>query len=96
MKHCNDSKAFMEYSNTVGEIYHDINDYHPNRSRKILIVYKDIIADMNTNKKVKSIVKKLFIRCRKLNISLAFITQSYYLGPKDAELNSKHYLMMNS
>ena len=54
-----------------------------------------MIADIMTNKKFQVIIKKLFIRCRKLNISLAFITQSYFSAPKDLRLNSTHYLIMN-
>ena len=53
-----------------------------------------MIADIMTNKKFQSIIKELFIRCRKLNISLAFITQSYFSVPKDVRLNSTHYLIM--
>ena len=53
-----------------------------------------MIADIMTNKRVKAIIKELFIRCRKLNISLVFITQSYFKTPKDARLNSTHYLIM--
>ena len=47
-----------------------------------------------TNKKFRAIIKELFIRCRKLNISLVFITQSYFSVPKDVRLNSTHYLIM--
>ena len=54
-----------------------------------------MIADIMTNKKFQVIIKELFIRCRKLNISLAFITQSYFSAPKDLRLNSTHYLIMN-
>ena len=53
-----------------------------------------MIADIMTNKKFQSITKELFIRCRKLNISLVFITQSYFSVPKDVRLNSTHYLIM--
>ena len=53
-----------------------------------------MIADITTNKKFQAIIKELFIRCRKLNISLAFITQSYFSVPKDVRLNSAHYLVM--
>ena len=53
-----------------------------------------MIADITTNKKVQSLIKELFIRCRKLNISLVFITQSYFSVPKDVRLNSPHYLIM--
>ena len=55
-------------------IYKDIEEYNPNKKRKILIVFDDMIADMLINKKLNSIVTELFIRGRKLNISLVFIT----------------------
>ena len=75
-------------------VYENINDYNSYRKRKILIVSDDMIADIMTNKKFQSIINKLFIRCRKLNISLVFITQSYFSVPKDVRLNSTHYLIM--
>ena len=53
-----------------------------------------MIADIMSNKKFQSIIKELFIRCRKVNISLLFNTQSYFSFPKDARLNSTHYLIM--
>ena len=53
-----------------------------------------MIADIMTNKKFQAIIKELFIRCRKLNISLVFITQSYFSVPKDVRLNSTYYLIM--
>ena len=59
-----------------------IEDYNPNRQRKILIVFDDMIADIMTNKKFQAIIKELFIRCRKLNISLVFIPQSFFSVPK--------------
>ena len=62
--------------------------------RKILIVFDDIIADIMSNKKFQTVMKELFIRCRKLNISLAFITQLNFSVPKDVRLNSIHYLIM--
>ena len=82
----------MEYSNSMDDIYNNINDYNPNRNRKILF---DMIADMKTDKKFQSIVKELFTRCRKLNIFLVFISQSYFLVPNNVRLNSTHYLIMN-
>ena len=66
----------MECSNTMDDVYESINDYNLSRKRKILIVFDDMIADMMTNKKFQAIIKTLFIRCRKLNVSLVFITQS--------------------
>ena len=64
------------------------------RKREILIVFEDMIADIMTNKKFKAIIRELFIRCRKLNISPVFMTQSYFFVPKDVRLNSRHYLIM--
>ena len=84
IKHLNDPNAFIECSNTMGDVYENSHDYNPNRKRKILIVFDSMIEDIKSNKKFKAIVKELFIRCRKLNISLVFITQSY----------STHYLIM--
>ena len=62
--------------------------------KKILIIFDDMIPDIMDNKKFQAIIKELFIRCRKLNISLVFITQSYFSVPKDLRLNSTHYLIM--
>ena len=78
----------------MDDIYENINNYNPNRKRKILIVFDDMIADIMTNKEFQSIIKELFLRCRKLNISLVFITQSYFAVPKNVRLNSTHYLIM--
>ena len=62
--------------------------------KKALIVFDDIIGDLMSNKNFQTIIKELFIRCRKVTISLVFITQSYFSVPKDARLNSTHYLIM--
>ena len=94
IKHVNDGNACTECSNTMDDVYKSINDYNPNRRRKILIVFDNMIADIMINKKFQAIIKELFIRCRKINISLAFITQSYLSVPKDVRLNSTHYFMM--
>ena len=83
IKHLNQPNAFIECFNTMDEVYANIDDYNPSRKRKIFIVFDDMIADMMTNKKFQAITKKLFIRCRKLNISLEFIIQSYFSVPKD-------------
>ena len=72
----------------------NIDYYNPSRKRKILIVFDDMIAEIMSNKKFQAIFKELLIRCRKLNISLVFITQSYSSVPKDVRLNSTHYLIM--
>ena len=67
----------------MNDVYKNIDNYNPNRKRKILIVFGDMISDIMTNKRFQSIIKELFIRCRKLNVSLVFITQSYFSVPKD-------------
>ena len=94
IKHLNNPNAFIECSNTMDDVYEDIDDYNPNRKRKILIVFDEMMADIMTNKEFQAIIKELFIRCRKLNVSLVFITQSYFTVPKDVRLNSRHYLIM--
>ena len=76
------------------DVYKNINEYNIDKDRKILIVFDDMIADMINNKKLNSIVTELFIRGRKLNISLVFITQSYFKVPKDVRLNSTHFFIM--
>ena len=75
------------------DVYKNIDDYNPDKENKILIVFDDMIADMIHNKKLNSIVTELFIRARKLNISLAFITQSYFKVPKDIRVNTSHFFI---
>ena len=77
IKHLNFSNALTECSNTMDDVSENFDDYNPNRKRKILIASDDMIAEIMTNKKFQAIIKELFIKCRKLNISLAFIAQSY-------------------
>ena len=77
--------AIIECSNTMDDIYEKIDDYNPNRQRKISIAFDDMIAEIMSNKKCQA------IRCRKVNISLVFVTQSYFSVPKDVRLNSTHY-----
>ena len=78
----------------MDDIYKNIEEYNPNKKRKVLVVFDDTIADMLSNKKLNPIVTELFIRGRKLNISLVFITQSYFAAPKNIRLNSTHYFVM--
>ena len=70
LNHYDDSKAFMEYSNDMQDVYKDIEDYNPRKNRKVLIAFDDMIADMINNKKLNPIATELFIRGRKLNISI--------------------------
>ena len=94
IKNVNDPHAFIEYSSDMNDALDDINNYNKNRDKKVLIIFDDMIADIMRSEKFKTIVKELFIRCRKLNISIVFITQSYFRTPKDARLNSNHYILM--
>ena len=94
IRHLNDPNAFIECFNTIDDIHKNTNDYNLSRKRKKLIVFHDMIADVKGNQKVQVIIEGLFIRCRKLNIWLAFITQSYFSVSKDVKLNSTHFLIM--
>ena len=94
IKHVKDGNAFIQCSNTMDDVYKNNDDYNPNRRRRILIFFDDMIADIMTNKKFQAIIKELFIRCRKINISLVFNTLSYFSVPKDVRLNSTHYFIM--
>ena len=94
LNHFNDPKTFMEYSNDMQDVYKNIEDYNPIKKRKVLIVFDDMIADMINNNKLNPIVTELFIRGRKLNISIIFIMQSYFKVPNDVRLNSTHFFIM--
>ena len=94
LDHFKDPRAFTEYSNDMQDVYKKIEDYIPGKKRKILIVFGDMIADMINNTKLNPVVTELFIRGRKLNISIFFITQSYFKVPKDVRLNSTHFFIM--
>ena len=91
--HFKDPKSLLEYSNDMQDVYKNIEDYNPGKKCKILIVFGNMIADMINNKKLNLVVIELFIRGRKLNISIVFITQSYFKLPKDVRLNSTHFLL---
>ena len=88
IENLNDPHAFIECSNDMNDVLEDINNYNKNRDKKVLIIFDDMIADIMRSEKFKAIVKEVFIRCRKLNISIVFRT------PKDARLNSTHYILM--
>ena len=78
----------------MDNIFKKIEEYNPNKKHKILIAFDEMIADMLNNKNLNQIVTELFIRSRKLNISLVFITQSYFVVPNDIRLNSTHYFII--
>ena len=77
----------------MDDVLDDIDNYNKNRDKKVFIVFDDMIADIMRSTKLKAIIKELFIRCRKLNISIVFITQSYFRTPKDARLNSTYCIL---
>ena len=79
LKHFHDSKSLIEYSNDWNGIYKNIEEYNPNKERKVWIVFDDMIADMLSNKKLNPIVTELFIRGRKLNISFVFLSHNLIL-----------------
>ena len=93
INHFKDPKAFIEYSNDMYDAYKNIDDYNPDKENKILIVFDGMIAGMIQNKKLNSIVTELFIRGRKLNISLVFLTQLYFKVSKDIRLNTTHFFI---
>ena len=78
----------------MDDIYRNIEEYNINKKRKTLIVFDDVIADMLSNKNLNPIVTELFIRGRKLNISLVLMTQTYFAVPKNIRLNSTNYFVM--
>ena len=94
IKNLNYPNAFIEYSNDMNDAYENINNYNKNRDKKVLIVFDDMIADIEYNKNFKRIIKELFYRVRKINVSIVFITQCYFRALKDARLNSMHYILM--
>ena len=76
------------------DVYKNIKECNPGQKRKVLVVFDDMITDMINNKKINPVVIELFIRGRKLNISIVFITQSYFKVPKNVRLNSTHFFIM--
>ena len=92
-KHFDDPNAFIEYSNDVQDVYTNIDEYNVDKESKVLILFDNLIVDMINNKKLNSVVTELFIRGRKLNISLVFIMQSYFKFPKDVRLKTTHFFI---
>ena len=78
----------------MDDIFKIIEEYNPNKKRKILIAFADVIADMLSNKTLNPIVTELFFRGRKLNISVVLTTESYLAVPKYIRLNSTNYFVM--
>ena len=93
IKKLKNPKAFIDYSQTIDNVYENLEDYNPTKKRKVLIVFDDIIADMEFNKKLSPIVTELFLIGRKVNISLVFMTQFYFKVPKSKRLDTTHFIM---
>ena len=93
LKRFNDTEAFIEYSNDMQDVYRNIAEYNIDKERKILIVFDGMIADTINNNKLCSIVTELFIRSRKLNIFLVFITKSYFKVARDVRLNTTQFFI---
>ena len=92
----NDPKAHIEYSNDMQYVYKNIEEYNIGKKSKILIIVGDMIADMINNKNKNLVVTALFVKRRRLNISIVFIiTQSYVKVPKDVRLNSTYFFIPN-
>ena len=92
IKNLNDPHAFIEYSDDMNDVLDVINNYNKNKDKKVLIVFDDMIADIEYNKNFKRVMKELFCRASKINVSIVFITQSYFRALKDAI--STHYILM--
>ena len=78
----------------MDDVLDDINNYNKNRDKKVLIVFDDMIADIEYDKNFKQIIKELFYRARKINVSIVFIRQSHFRALTDVRLNSTHYILM--
>ena len=94
IKNLNDPQAFIEYSNDMNDVYENINNDNKSIDKKVPIVFDDMIADIEYNKNFKQVIKELFYRARKINVSIVFIRQCYFRALKDARLNSTHYILM--
>ena len=75
-------------------VYKNTEEYNLGKKREVLIVFHDMIVDMRNNEKLNPVVIELFIRDRKLNISIVFITQSYFKVPKEVRLNTTGFFIV--
>ena len=95
IKKLKNPKALTDYSQTIDDVSENFEDYNPTKKRRVLVVFDDMIADIESNKKLSPTVTELFLRGRKLNIVLVFISQSYFKVPETLRLNASHYFIMN-
>ena len=94
IKKSKNPKTFLYYSQAFSNALENLEDYNPKKKRKVLVVFDDMIADMEANQTLSPIATELFWTGRKLKILLVFILQSYFKGPKNIRLNAMHYLIM--
>ena len=90
IKKLKNPKAFIDYSQKIDDVYENLEDYNPTNKIEVLIVFDNMIADMESNKNLSPIVTELFLRGRKLNVLLVFVSQSYFKVPKAVRLNATH------
>ena len=94
IKKLKNQKAFIDYLQTTDDVYEDLEDCNPTKKWRVLIVFYEMIADMESNKALSPTVTQLFLRGRKINISLVFISQSYFKMSKAIRLNATYYFIM--
>ena len=75
-------------------VYKNTEEYNLGEKREVLMVFHDMIVDMRNNEKLNPVVIELFIRDRKLNICIVFITQSYFKVPKEVRLNTTGFFIV--
>ena len=92
IKELKNPKPFAKYLQTIDYVYENLEGYNPTKKSKVLRTFDDMIATMEANKKLSPIVTELFLGGRKLNISIVFISQSYFKVPKIIRLNTTHFL----
>ena len=93
-KNLKNPKIFIDYLQTTDGVYKNLEDYNPTKKRKVLVVFDDVIWDMEANKKLSPIVTEWLLRRRNVNISFVFISQSYFKVPKTIRQNATHYFIM--
>ena len=91
LNHYDDLKAFIEYSNDLQDVFKNIEEYNLSKKQEVFISFDDMIAVMINDKKLTLVVTELFIRGRKLNISIVLLTQSYSKLPEEVRLNTTHF-----
>ena len=94
LKKLKNPKTFIDFSQTIDDVYENLEDYHPTKKRRVLIEFGDMIADMESNKKLSPIVTELVFSGRNLKISLVFISQSYFQMTKTIRLNATYLFIM--